>query len=220
MGIFFGWIIFSFLAGYLGMDRKIGFFGAFFLSLIFSPLIGFIFALSSERVQRQSSIPTNEPYKIIPENIKTVSEKQKELPPETAKLIREGQIKVNNKDYDGAIEKFENVLALLPNAPNTNYQLATIYSVKEDKDNAYKYLTRAIEQGFNDFAALNSTPMLNFLRSEPEFKDYVQNGYKLPTLANSGDDVISKLEKLGNLKEKGVITEEEFAVQKSKLLNS
>ncbi|MBQ0626547.1 SHOCT domain-containing protein, partial [Proteus mirabilis] len=36
---------------------------------------------------------------------------------------------------------------------------------------------------------------------------------------NSGDDLLSKLEKLGKLKESGVLTEEEFQEQKSKLLN-
>ncbi len=47
MGIFFGWILFSFIVGLIGSDRKIGFWGSFLLSLILSPLIGIIFALSS-----------------------------------------------------------------------------------------------------------------------------------------------------------------------------
>ncbi len=48
MGIFFGWIIFSFVVGFVGSGRKIGFWGAFFLSLLLSPLIGLIIALVSE----------------------------------------------------------------------------------------------------------------------------------------------------------------------------
>ena len=48
MGIFFGWIIFSFVVGFVGSGRKIGFFGAFFLSLLLSPLIGLIIALVSK----------------------------------------------------------------------------------------------------------------------------------------------------------------------------
>ena len=49
MGLFIGWIIFAFVAGAIGSDRKIGFLGAFFLSLFLSPLIGIIVALASKR---------------------------------------------------------------------------------------------------------------------------------------------------------------------------
>lgn len=48
MGIVFGWIILSFIIGIVGSNRKIGFLGALFISLIFSPLIGLIFTLISK----------------------------------------------------------------------------------------------------------------------------------------------------------------------------
>lgn len=48
MGIFFGWIIFSLIVGLIGTDRKIGFFGAFLVSLILSPVIGLIITLVSK----------------------------------------------------------------------------------------------------------------------------------------------------------------------------
>jgi len=48
MEIFFGWIIFSFVVGFIGSGRNIGFWGAFFLSLILSPLIGLIITLVSK----------------------------------------------------------------------------------------------------------------------------------------------------------------------------
>ncbi len=48
MGIFLGWIIFSFVIGFIGSGRKIGFAGAFFLSLLLSPLIGLIITLVSK----------------------------------------------------------------------------------------------------------------------------------------------------------------------------
>ncbi len=49
MEIFFGWIILSFFVAIIGKDRKIGFLGTLFLSLILSPIVGAIFALASER---------------------------------------------------------------------------------------------------------------------------------------------------------------------------
>ena len=48
MGIFIGWIIFSFIIGFIGKERKVGFAGAFFLSLLLSPLIGLIITLVSK----------------------------------------------------------------------------------------------------------------------------------------------------------------------------
>ncbi|GAB4000097.1 hypothetical protein GCM10028807_52040 [Spirosoma daeguense] len=48
MAIFFSWIVLSFVAGAVGSDRKIGFFGAFIISLILSPLIGFIAVFASQ----------------------------------------------------------------------------------------------------------------------------------------------------------------------------
>ena len=44
-----GWIILSFVVAFIGSDRKIGYWGTFFLSLLLSPIIGAIFALASQR---------------------------------------------------------------------------------------------------------------------------------------------------------------------------
>ena len=49
MGIFISWILFSFVAAAIGSDRKIGFWGTLFLSLLLSPLIGIIIALASTK---------------------------------------------------------------------------------------------------------------------------------------------------------------------------
>lgn len=48
MGIFFGWVIFSIVVGFVGSNRNIGFWGAFFLSILLSPVIGLIIALVSK----------------------------------------------------------------------------------------------------------------------------------------------------------------------------
>lgn len=40
------WIVASWLIGMLGMQKKFGFWGLFFGSLLFSPMIGFVFLWS------------------------------------------------------------------------------------------------------------------------------------------------------------------------------
>jgi uncharacterized membrane protein YraQ (UPF0718 family) len=48
MGTVIIWIVLSVILGVVGSDRKIGFAGAFFASLLLSPLIGFIITISSK----------------------------------------------------------------------------------------------------------------------------------------------------------------------------
>jgi hypothetical protein len=48
IGTIIGWIIFSIIIGVIGANRKIGFLGAFFLSLLLSPIIGLIVTLVSK----------------------------------------------------------------------------------------------------------------------------------------------------------------------------
>lgn len=48
MEIFFIWIVGCVIAGFIGSERSIGFWGAFFLSLVLSPLIGIIASLVSK----------------------------------------------------------------------------------------------------------------------------------------------------------------------------
>lgn len=66
--IFFSLIFFSFVVGFIGIGRKIGFWGAFGVSLLLSPIIGFIIALVSKNEE-------DEAYK---EKILTVQQDQQE----------------------------------------------------------------------------------------------------------------------------------------------
>jgi phosphate/sulfate permease len=60
MAIFFCWFVFSLVAGVVGMDRKIGFWGAFFLSLFLSPLIGLIIAFASKNNTPEDVVIVNQ----------------------------------------------------------------------------------------------------------------------------------------------------------------
>ena len=54
--IFLLWIALSFTFGFVGKDRKIGFWWALILSILFSPLIGGIIALTSPRKKDQIDV--------------------------------------------------------------------------------------------------------------------------------------------------------------------
>ena len=53
MSLLIWWILLSLGIGFIGSNRKIGFWGAFFLSFILSPLIGLIFSLTSKTNEQQ-----------------------------------------------------------------------------------------------------------------------------------------------------------------------
>lgn len=194
----FLWIVLCFVVGSVGNQRNIGFTGAFFLSLLLSPLIGLIFAFSSDKK----------------------SEKQ-QVSPVMRKLINEGDKFFKNNEIDNAIEKYKSLLAYTDKAPITNFKLAKLYSMKKDSKLSLKYLVISIQEGYNNFDKINNDNELEFLRNSSEFKIFVENGYKMPTLIKSETSIsrIEELEKLTTLYEKGILTPEEFENEKKNILS-
>lgn len=96
-----------------------------------------------------------------------------------------------------------------------------------------KYKTLGIEYGaFGAFAAVLALWIIGFpwylsmrgkiLRGQAELRDkYKEEAIKSISLVeNNYDEILAQLEKLGELKEKGILTDEEFRAQKEKLLSS
>ncbi len=159
MVYFFGWIIFSFVSGYIGNSRKIGFWSAFLLSIFLSPLVGLIVALAS---------------------VKKVTVKQ--VSPTMTKLISEGNKLFKDGKIDEAIEKFNLALTYSDKAPNTNFKLSQLYSLKKNGENSLNHITKAIQDGFNNFEKINHDNDLSYLRGIADFKTFVANGYKMLTV--------------------------------------
>ena len=55
-------------------------------------------------------------------------------------------------------------------------------------------------------------------QQEPQQQQYEQQPQQAPPAAPAAPDMLEQLQKLGELKAAGVLTEEEFAAQKAKLL--
>jgi len=191
------WLIITIIIGILGADREIGGGKAFFISLFLSPLIGAIFVATSPKMDQK-----------------------KQLSPKVQQLIASASQKYQKKDYAGAIKEYQDILTLHPLAPHSNFMLASIYAVQQKKEDAYHHLSKAVEQGFADFEKIQSSSELQFLRSQPEFKQFAQNGYTFSKPFTESQDVVSQLERLGKLKQQDLLTEEEFQSQKRRLLGS
>lgn len=145
-------------------------------------------------------------------------------------------------DYDGAIEDFLKALEIDKKDIAVHFNLACAYSLNEEKDKAFHHLDKAVDNGFNDFRRIKEHDAFAYLRIQPEFEEFEKNGFRLiqkleapkqelldtPLAAtdpaseeatNASSDLLEQLQKLGELKEKGLLTEEEFVAQKKKLLS-
>ena len=102
--------------------------------------------------------------------------------------------------------------------------MACAYSQTEMAGKAYDHLSKAVEMGFNDFAKIDTHDALAFIRIQAQWEEFKANGYttrkKLSAPKENlldNDLLLEQLKKLNELKTKGLITEQEFIEQKTKL---
>lgn len=149
---------------------------------------------------------------------------------------RLGIERFRNNDFLGAVEAFQTALSNDYDNPSTHFNLACSYAMLELPEDAFFHLEKAVAFGFDDFHKIDNHHALAFLRNRPEYAGFVANNYQIPAglpahsedlLAEKPDqtpnetvDVLDQLFQLGDLREKGLLTEEEFTQQKRKLLDS
>ena len=144
-------------------------------------------------------------------------------------------------DFTSAIEELHKACELKYDDANVHFLLARCYSMQEDTKNSLTHLDAAVAFGINQRQIL-AADELAFLRMQPEFKDFEKSNYRLleppkpvakkqnffedkpkvekvieEDLDAPPPDFLEKLQKLGELREKGYLTEEEFIQQKEKL---
>ncbi|MCR9289126.1 MAG: NINE protein [Bacteroidetes bacterium] len=152
----------------------------------------------------------------------------------------EGIEKFKDFDFEGAIEDFKLSLGVNYEDPAAHFNLGCCYSYLEDGDAAFFHLNKAVEFGFVDFEKIYKHESLAWLRVHPQFETFVKNGYRLTaalpeskiglletfpepesefdTTNETEEDLLDQIVKLGDLRDKGILTQEEFVLQKKKLL--
>ena len=152
--------------------------------------------------------------------------------------------KYKDYDYKGAIVEFEKALDIDEKDIAVHFNLACAYSLEENAKKAFYHLDQAVNYGFKDFDKIREHDALAFLRIQEGFDAFEGNNFRMPTqqqqqtvvdpavaeekveeapandenLLDSQPDLLDQIRKLGELREKGLLTEEEFAEQKRKLL--
>lgn len=195
-GLILGWVVVAIIIGFLGSDRKIGFVGSFFLSLLLSPIIGAIFVATSGKAKKFNKQLVN---------------------------LNSKAMQIKSKDLDRAIAILKNALQISPNSPRTNYNIACFYSLSKDKKNAYFHLEKAINNGYDRLIHLSKDKDLAWLREQNEYQEFIENNYSLKS--NIEDDknksnYIHEIRELKKLNSEGIITDKEFDEKKKELLSS
>lgn len=137
---------------------------------------------------------------------------------------KSGIQKYKDFDYDGAINDFKKSLAIEEKDKATHFNIACAYSLNEEEESAFFHLGKAVEYGFTDFNRLQTHDALAYLRIQNGWQAFVKAGYRqnndldLPT-ETQRTDLLEQLRQLGELREKGLLTPEEFNAQKRKLLD-
>ncbi|MFK7809571.1 MAG: tetratricopeptide repeat protein [Saprospiraceae bacterium] len=134
-----------------------------------------------------------------------------------------GLAKFKDFDYDGAIEDFTKALQINNEDIAVHFNLACAYSLTEQKDKSMYHIDRAVALGFKDFEKIRTHDALAYLRIQDEYEGFEKSGFRLTGAKagsrSAGDTaLLDQLAKLAELREKGLLTEEEFVIQKKKLL--
>lgn len=152
-----------------------------------------------------------------------------------SELKRQGVIKFRDYDFHGAILEFHKVLEMSPNDAATHFNMACCHSILENKEEAFHHLSQAVKFGFNNYDKIQNHDALAYLRTQIEFDFFVKNNYQMPATESTPtskkepetpkeetlilrDDLLDQIIQLGELRNKGILTEAEFAKQKEKIL--
>lgn len=146
-----------------------------------------------------------------------------------------GILKYKEYDYKGAIEDFEKALKVDERDIALHFNLACAYSLEENIEKTLYHLDKAVGYGFKDFDRIRKHDAFAFLRVQDAYLPFEANQFRIPAQTTAGTnektveveeadllstqpDLLDQIKKLGDLREKGLLTEEEFAEQKRKLL--
>lgn len=146
----------------------------------------------------------------------------------------EGIQKYKDFDYRGAVTDFQEALTVDPSDVTIHFNIACAYSLLEQADKAFFHLDKAVALGFRSLEKIKEHDALAYLRIQDEFEVFEQNKYRLAPeklvdarekeaekesdLLQSKPNLLDQLNKLAELRQKGLLTEKEFAEHKRKLM--
>ena len=139
---------------------------------------------------------------------------------------KSGIRKYKEYDLEEAIVDFNKGLEIEPNDVALHFNIACAYSLTEQKDLAFDHLSKSVQLGFKDFDKIQTHDDLAFLRIQPEFEAFKAAGYRNQQSGQQAQDnnppkddrLLAQLNKLKDLREKGIISEADYNFETKKIL--
>jgi len=140
--------------------------------------------------------------------------------------------KYRDLDFAGAANSFLKSVEKFGDSPQVHFNLACCYSMLNDAEMTYLHLEKAVANGLDNVSKIHDHKALDFIRQDAKFKLFVADNYTVKSeekitpdkeekeVEEEKLDLYGSLLKLGDLKEKGIINEEEFNLQKKKMLDT
>lgn len=141
-------------------------------------------------------------------------------------FIISGKKKYKDYDLEGAAEDFTEALSLSRDDRELHFLLASVYSLLEKKDKSFYHLESAVKLGYNNFEKIKTFDDLAYLRIQPEFDAFQEAGYKSTEVKGieapkqdllQDDLLLTQLNRLKKMREKGLLSEKEYVFEKEKL---
>jgi len=135
--------------------------------------------------------------------------------------------KIANFELEDAVLDLENALKIDDQDPDIHYAMASAYSLLEKKDKAYEHLSLAVSYGYKDLDKILKDDNLAYLRIQSDFDEMKSSGFTRAKTAKleapkqdllQDDVLLSQLNKLAELRKRGLLSETEFAQERKKLL--
>ncbi len=220
---------------YLGKPGQ----GIFFLMMMFmsaglrfpiSAIIGFIDGMKllsmSDRAfdQKYNRQYVQQGTQVVPERRKAVNTRNKSKINKANPYKRSGIAKYKEFALEEAIEDFEKGLEIQPDDVALHFNLACAYSLTEKKEKIFYHLDKAVSLGFKDYERILKHDDLAYLRIQPEFEAFKKNGFRIGSAPKGvpevkDDALLARLNRLSELRKKGILSEKEFVLERKKLLN-
>lgn len=140
---------------------------------------------------------------------------------------KSAQKKKEDFDLEDAIRDYQQALEISPGDSGIHYEMAASYSLLENKEKAYFHIEKAKELGFKKLDDILTKDDFAFLRIQDDFEKFKENGYSQKEVKSldapkgdllQDDLLLSQLNKLKELRERGLLSEKEFKYEKEKLM--
>jgi len=134
--------------------------------------------------------------------------------------------KYKDFDLEDALSDYEQALLVDPQDSSIYVDMAAIYSLLENKEKSYYHIIKARELGWSNTDEIIQKDDFAFIRIQQDFETFKASGYTstdTKTLEAPKEDLLqddlllSQLNKLKNLRERGLLSDKEFIQEKEKL---